>query len=96
MTEEKTVPSARYTSPVGDYTTEGSFAKSLYDNYIKLAQDKGAEVILCTPSVRRTESGEWSDSQLHFANGGDYAQAVLDLGSTLSVPVVYLTMLTKN
>ncbi|MBQ8822262.1 MAG: hypothetical protein IJZ82_06430 [Lachnospiraceae bacterium] len=95
--DEKADDSARYTSPLGDYTTEGSFAKSLYDNYIKMAQDAGAEVILCTPIVRRTATtGSWSNNQLHVANDGDYAQVIRDLGSAVSVPVVDLTTLTKN
>ncbi len=95
--DEKADDSARYTSPSGDYTTEGTFAKSLYDNYIKMAQDAGAEVILCTPIVRRTATtGSWSDNNLHVANGGDYAQVIRDLGTAVSVPVVDLTTLTKN
>ncbi len=97
--DEKAEDAERYTSPVGDYTTEGSFAKSLYDNYITMAQNAGAEVILCTPIVRRTATtGSWSESQLHVTNGGDYAQAVRDLGANenVNVPVVDLTTLTKD
>ncbi|MBR1771626.1 MAG: hypothetical protein IJ747_06315, partial [Lachnospiraceae bacterium] len=93
---------ARYTNPNGDYQTEGSFAKSLYDNYVKVAQDKGAEVILCTPIVRRTTGTSFSDSQLHITStsgdyaGGDYPAAIKKLGSDVSVPVVDLTTLTKE
>ena len=94
--DEKSDDANRYTSPIGDYTTEGSFAKSLYDNYIKPAQDAGAEVILCTPIVRRTASGTWSDNNLHVANGGDYAQVIRDLGAAVNVPVVDMTALTKE
>ena len=94
--DEKSEDAERYTSPIGDYTTEGSFAKSLYDNYVKPAQDAGAEVILCTPIVRRNKNGAWSDSELHVTNGGDYAQVVRELGTTVNVPVVDLTALTKE
>ncbi len=94
--DEKSEDADRYTSPLGDRTTEGSFAKSLYDNYIKMAQDAGAEVILCTPIVRRNATGSWSESQLHVVNGGDYAQAIRDLGIDVGVPVVDLTTLTKD
>ena len=57
--------SGRYTNPNGDYKTAGSFANSLYENYIKPAQAAGTTVVLCTPIVRRTADGNWSDSQLH-------------------------------
>ncbi len=97
---------SRYTNPNGDYKTAGSFANILYENYIKVAQDAGAEVILCTPIVRRTTSETFSDSQLHVTTtttvggvtyeGGDYAQAIRDLGAALNIPVVDLTNLTKE
>ena len=35
----------RQTDPNGDYTAEGSFANSLYENYVKPAQEKGVTVI---------------------------------------------------
>ena len=38
--DEKTEP-ARYTNPNGDYKTEGSFANSLYVNYIQPALERG-------------------------------------------------------
>lgn len=88
---------ARYTNPNGDYTTEGSFANSLYENYVKKAQDAGATPILVTPLVRRVESGEVSGSTAHITSdvpgfpGGDYPQAIRDLGSSLNVPVADLT-----
>ncbi|SEG00191.1 pectinesterase family protein [Lachnospira multipara] len=92
----------RYTNPNGDYTTEGSFANSLYENYIKIAQEKGVTVILCTPVVRRTATGTWSNSNLHITStsgeyeGGDYAQAIKNLGKDLGITVVDMTTLTKN
>ena len=52
----------RYTDPNGAYTTEGSFANSLYENYVKPAQEKGVTVVLCTPIVRRTATGIWEFS----------------------------------
>ncbi len=79
-------------------TTEGSFKKSLYDNYIKLAEDKGATPILCTPIVRypgNTTSG-FSASELHQTNGGDYAKDIIDLGAEKNVAVIDNTALTKT
>lgn len=92
----------RYTNPNGTYTDSGSFANSLYENYIKPAQAKGVTVVLCTPIVRRTATGTWSDSNLHVTSttgtfaGGDYAKAIKDLGTTLNIPVVDMTSLTKS
>ncbi len=105
--EKHEVP--RYTSPVGDYNTEGSFAKSLYDNYVKIALVKGAQPILCTPIVRRSKTDTLSDKDCHIVagetitsgdnagtyEGGNYAQAIIDLGAAVNVPVVDLTALTK-
>ena len=92
----------RYTDPNGDYKTAGSFANSLYENYIKPAQTAGTTVILCTPIVRRTATAEWSDSNLHITKdsgdfkGGDYAQSIRNLGKELNIPVVDMTKMTKE
>lgn len=92
----------RYTNPNGDYQTAGSFANSLYENYIKPAKEAGVTVILCTPVVRRTATGEWSNSNLHITSasgafeGGDYAQSIRTLGQTLGIPVVDMTSMTKE
>lgn len=104
--------SARYTNPNGDYQANGSFAKSLYDNYVKKAIDVGAEVILCTPIVRRSDSDKLSDSNCHITSdatdsagntypGGDYPAAIRKLvqdagGADAGVYLVDLTNLTKN
>ena len=92
----------RYTDSNGDYKTAGSFANSLYENYIKPAQAAGTTVILCTPIVRRTATAEWSDSNLHITKdsgdfkGGDYAQSIRNLGKELDIPVVDMTKMTKE
>ncbi len=91
-----------YTNPNGDKDTEGSFQKSLYDNYVKVATDKGATPILCTPIVRANESNNYSGSSGHIVGqvatgkpGGDYAQAIRDLGTATGTTVVDLTAITK-
>jgi hypothetical protein len=92
----------RYTNPNGTYLDKGSFANSLYENYIKPAEAAGTKVILATPIVRRTDTGVWSDSNLHITAtsgayaGGDYAKAIRDLGTALNIPVVDMTSLTKS
>ncbi len=99
--DEKT-EEARYTNPNGDVNTEGSFQKSLYDNYVKLAEDKGASAVLCTPIVRRNNSGVLTDANCHIVGdsgnykGGDYAQAIRDLAAAKNVPLADLTQITKD
>lgn len=99
--DEKT-EAERYTNPNGNYLEEGSFANSLFENYIKPAQAVGCQVILCTPIVRRTQTGIWSDSNLHITSssgvfeGGDYSQAIRNLGTSMDIPVIDLTSLTKE
>lgn len=98
--DEKT-ETERYTNPNGTYLEEGSFAHSLYQNFIKPAQAAGCQVILCTPIVRRTETGTWSNTNLHITStsgefeGGDYPQAIKNLGAALNIPVIDMTSLTK-
>lgn len=98
--DEKSEDAERFTKPAttaGDYTETDSFEKSLYDNYVEMAQAKGAEVILCTPIVRRTATtGSWSSSQLHVTSSGDYPEAIRALGEAVDVPVVDMTALTKD
>lgn len=99
--DEKT-EKERYTNPNGDYKQEGTFANSLYENYIKKAEEAGCRVILCTPIVRRNSDGVWDCVDLHKIpdidgfEGGDYRQAVIKLGMDLNVPVVDMTDFTRK
>lgn len=99
--DEKTEES-RFTDANGDYKTEGSFAHSLYANYIANADKAGCKTILCTPIVRRTPTGEWSDTLLHITKdvgtfkGGDYPEAIRKLGSELNISVVDMTEKTHK
>ncbi len=92
----------KYTNPNGTWETEGSFAKSLYDNYIAVAQKKGAIPILCTPIVRRSSKDQYTGDRVHIKSdidgfpGGDYRQAIIDLGQAKDVLVIDLTERTKE
>lgn len=98
--DEKT-EEGRYTSPIGGRDKKGTFAASLYDNYIKPALDVSCTPILCTPIVRRTATGEWTKQELHITDdaaqfkGGDYSQAVRDLARDLGIVCVDMTEKTK-
>ena len=118
----------RYTNPTLAYTDSTttlcsgetspvSFKYTLYNYYIKMAQDKGAYPILCTPIVRANANNDYTGSSGHKTStgkaidkstskyeaygeleyvGGDYAKAIVDLGTELNVPVIDLTTITKD
>ncbi len=98
---------ARYTNPNGDYQTEGSFANSLYVNYIKPAMDAGVTPVLVTPIARLT-SDNTAESYISASGhiikdttvgdvtyaGGDYAQAIRDLCEALDLICIDMTKAT--
>lgn len=87
----------KFTDASKDYTDPASFGYSLYENYIKLAREKGAIPILCTPVVYCTETSEvYSGISLHVTDTGDYPQAIRDLAAAYDVPVIDLTNITKE
>ena len=99
--DEKT-ETARYTNPVLDEKDPTSFQYHLYEKYIKLALDAKATPILATPIVRRSPKGEYTGSVIHQTKtegdyvGGDYAQAIRDLGKKYKITVIDLTTITKE
>ena len=82
----------RYTDPKGDNDTEGSFKNSLYVNYIKPVQEKGATPILLTPISRRNfeDTGKVKDSH------GLYDDAVRELAEELGITCVDMTKITED
>ena len=105
--DEKSDEAARYTDANGTHTQAttangDSFQYVLYENYVKLAKDKGATPILCTPIVRYSDKGDYSTDKAHnttttdkTGKGGDYAKAIKDLGEATNTTVIDLTSLTK-
>lgn len=108
--DEKSDDAVRYTDANGTYdqatTANGdSFAYTLYNYYVKMATDKGATPILCTPIVRysnKGENGDYSTDKAHdttttdkLGKGGNYAKAIRDLGTATNTTVIDLTSLTK-
>lgn len=79
--DSKSDDASRYTNPKGDRFTAGSYKKNIYDNYIQLALDKGAQPIITTSISRRS----LSDSGLEA-----YVNAAKELGKELGLPVVDL------
>ncbi len=93
--DEKSDDAARFSDASKAYTEEGSFGYYLYEYYIKLAAEKGATAILCTPIVRAATDDDYTGSEAHVTATGDYAQAIRDLGTAVGIPVVDLTEITK-
>jgi hypothetical protein len=77
------------------YTDSASFGYHLYEYYVKVALEKGAIPVLCTPIVRAQSGNNYSGSEGHVTSTGDYRRAILDLGAAYNVPVIDLTALTK-
>ncbi len=73
-----------------------SFQYTLYESYVKLAKEKQATPILCTPIVRYDGSGAYTGNSVHVTIKGDYAAAVKALGAATDTAVVDLTTLTKE
>lgn len=93
--DEKT-GAVTFTSATGDYHTSGSFAESLYKNYIRPAKNVGCVCMLATPIVLRDETGRYEGNTIHNTAFGDYAQAIRTLGAELGITVIDLTSLTRQ
>lgn len=105
--DEKSEEAARYTDANGTHTQATtangpSFQYTLYENYVKLAKEKGATPILCTPIVRYSDKGDYTTDKGHdttstdkLGKGGDYAAAIRTLGEATDTTVIDLTELTK-
>lgn len=94
--DEKSDDASRFTDASKSTDDPTSFKYSLYENYVKLATEKGATPILCSPIVRASNKDDYSGNNGHVTSTGNYAQAVLDLASEKEVNVVDMTKLTKD
>ena len=94
--DEKSDDIDRFTDASKPLTDTTSFQYSLYENYIKLAEEKGAIPILATPIVRVNSSNDYTGSSAHVTATGDYAQAIRALGEEKGVTVVDLTKITAD
>lgn len=94
--DEKSDDTARFTDASLPYTDPASFGYYLYEYYIKLAEEKGAIPILCTPIVRAQKDDNYSGAEGHNTATGDYAAAIRELGDVYGVDVIDLTVLTRN
>ncbi len=93
--DEKSDDAERFTDASKPLSDSSSFQYSLYEKYVKVALDKGATPILCTPVVRADSSDNYDAASGHVTENGDYAQAIIDLGADKNVTVINLRDLTK-
>lgn len=94
--DQKSDDSVRFTDASKPITDSTSFKYSLYENYIKKAQDKGVTPILCTPIVRLSKTNDYSGERAHITSTGNYSQAIRELGTDKGVKVIDLTEMTKT
>lgn len=94
--DEKDDDFARFTSANLDINQDGSFKKSLYDNYIKIALDRNAYPIIATQIPRLDLSLKYEGNSIHINKNGNYPKAVLDLASYLNIPGIDLTLPMVN
>lgn len=98
--DEKSAEPARFTDPNGtiseESTSKGTSLKwNINEYYIKLAKEKGATPILCTPIVRYSSVADYSADKAHITSDGDYPTAIKELGEETETAVIDLTALTK-
>ncbi len=90
--DEKVEDAARGTYPDLPESDPTSFKYYLYNYYIKLAQDKGATPILCTPITRLDANNEYTGSQqTHITSAGDYPKAIREVAAAHDCDVIDLT-----
>ena len=90
--DEKGDDFARFTSAKLGINDEGSYQKSLYDNYIKKALEKKAFPIVCSPIPRLDFSFKYEGNFIHINEYGDYRKSALDLASKLNIAGIDLTI----
>lgn len=92
----------RYTNPNEDISVPTSFKYHLYNYYIKIAQERNAKAILCTPICRLSTEKVYRGHSVHIEEyyenfqGGNYPETIRDLAKELSLPLVDMTNLTKE
>ncbi len=104
--DEKYKDETRFTYGGGDINDELSFKHSLYENYIKLAQNVGAIPILVSSIVRRSPENVFTGDRVHILGEvdcygkhfpqSDYPLADLELAKELNLDFIDMTTATKN
>lgn len=97
--DEKFDDATRFTNASLPTSDANSFKYSLYEYYCKLAIEKEATPILCTPIVRLDSSNNYTGTSGHNYTDsgiGNYSEAIRELGQEKEIAVVDLTSATKT
>lgn len=94
--DEKSADKTRFTDARLPHTDEGSFGYYLNEYYVKLARERNATPVLCTPIVRANEGDDYTAASGHVTEHGDYAEAIRELATEKNVPLIDLCNATKN
>ncbi|MDE7213212.1 MAG: hypothetical protein K2N42_01370, partial [Anaeroplasmataceae bacterium] len=94
--DEKSDDLLRFTDASKPLEDISSFSYSLYENYIKPALERNAIPILCTPICRVDLKDDYSKNSGHITLNGDYKEAILNLGKKMNIPVLDLTLATRE
>ncbi len=94
--DEKEDDVVRFSSALYGKDKEGSFKNVLYEKYIKVAKEKGATPILCTPISRLSKTDDYTGFVIHDTINGNYKNAIIELGKELGVTTINLTDPTVN
>lgn len=94
--DQKSDDADRFASAAESTDTEGSFKNILWNKYAKIAQDKGATVILCSPIVRINANNDYSGANGHHTATGDYGAAVKELAEEKGLDFVHLRDITAQ
>ena len=94
--DQKSDDADRFASAAESTDTEGSFKNILWNKYAKIAQEKGATVILCSPIVRINANNDYTGANGHVTATGDYGAAVKELAEEKGLDFVHLRDITAQ
>ena len=94
--DEKDDDPDRFTSANLDINNPKSFKYVLYNYYIKIALERNAYPILCTPIVRLDNTGLYQGKNIHITNNGDYREAIISLAKEVNIDYVDLTKISLD
>ena len=89
--DEKSDDLIRFTDASLPIDNEKSFKYSLYNNYIKIALEKGVIPILSTPIVRLDPTNAYKENIIHQTIHGDYRLAIIELAKSFNITCADLT-----
>lgn len=94
--DEKYDDNTRFTSALYDENEKESFAYYLLNYYVKLALEKKAIPILCTPVARANKNNDYTSFCAHITENGDYRNRIITLALKYDITCIDLTKQTVS